>query len=445
MQEIAGLTKAIQDARSAYQSAVRRVQADQLLKAVDATEVAPRPLRDYESIRVIGMGKAAMAMAGVLEAQWEEKVAGGYVVVPSGYPSHFPDRLPAPRTIAVLEGGHPIPTEASQRAARRLLRTAADASSEELVVALISGGGSALAADFAGDITLADAQATYQLLLEGGVEIHETNAVRKHISRVGGGRLAQVAAPADVGALVVSDVVGDDVSTIASGPTVPDPTTYTDAIDVLRRHNLWSDAPRSIREHLLSGQRGEHAETLKAGQLNDSRVRTTLIGRVADATEAARSALEKRGYDARVAATDVTGEAREVATRHVRAIEQEDPFTALVWGGETTVTVQGEGRGGRNQELALAAALELESRSRPIVVLSGGTDGIDGPTDAAGAWATPRTAVTARRQGLDPRSYLDANDSYSFFKALGTLLMPGPTHTNVMDIHIALVRSTDQG
>ncbi len=430
------------DARALFEAAVRAVQADRIMAGVTAERLGSRPLEAYRRIVALGIGKAAMTMAGVLERQFADRQIEGAVVVPRAYPQMLPAHLPAPRRIAVLEGEHPVPGAGSLNAGARLLELAASCNEVDLLVALVSGGGPALPAAFADGISLADAQRTFELLLTSGADIHAMNAVRKHLSRLGGGQLARAAHPAEVAALVVSDVVGDDLATIASGPTAPDPATFDDAAQVLRDYGLWSDVPAAVRRHLEAGQRGERAETPKPGDPLFDTVRTTLIGTNRHALEAARAEAGRRGYAVRIAADDVTGEAREVGTAHaeaVRAVASGVP-TCLLWGGEPTVTVRGGGKGGRNQELALAAAIALEGAPERCLVLSGGTDGIDGPTDAAGAWATPRTARRARRQGLDPKSCLDNNDSYAFFDALGNLLRPGPTHTNVMDLHVALVQ-----
>ncbi|HKL87423.1 MAG TPA: MOFRL family protein, partial [Salinibacter sp.] len=293
-------------------------------------------------------------------------------------------------------------------------------------------------------LDLADLKTVYHRLMEAGVPIHPANVVRKHLTQVGGGQLAQAAEPADVGALVVSDVPGDDMSVIASGPTVPDSSTYQDAMQVLYRYGLWHDVPASVREHLAAGARGRRAETPDADHSCFDATRSTLVGSNAMALEAARAAAQERGYQVRSVTTDVEGEARSVGARHVQDMlgESVNEPTCWLWGGETTVTVTGDGKGGRNQELALGAALELGGTDQDAVLLSGGTDGIDGPTDAAGAWATPATAQRARSAGRDPEEHLADNDAYSFFDALDHLLRPGPTHTNVMDVQVGLVRPT---
>jgi hydroxypyruvate reductase len=242
-------------------------------------------------------------------------------------------------------------------------------------------------------------------------------------------------------------VVGDDLSVIASGPTVPDPTTFADAARVLRARGPWDAVPERVRRHVEAGVAGEIAETVKPGAERAARASTVLAGGNRDALAAAGAEAARRGYAVRVVSDRLVGEARDAGTAIARAaldmalgMGRDAVPVCLLWGGETTVTVRGAGRGGRNQELALAAALALDGAAADVVVLSGGTDGVDGPTDAAGAWATPATAARARAAGLDPRAALDANDSHTLFRALGALVVTGPTHTNVMDVQVALVR-----
>ncbi len=430
----------VADAQAIFRAAVRGAQADVLLTQTPWTTWAPKSLDQYRRVVVAGMGKAAMAMAGMVEQQLGERVAEGAVVVPHGHTQTPPPHCPPPRRIEVLEAGHPVPDEHSVRAARHILSLAEACADHDLLLVLISGGGSSLCADFEPPVTLADAQCTFRLLLESGADIHQINTVRKHLSRIGGGRLAQAAAPADVLALVISDVVGDDLSVIASGPTVPDPTTFAEAIAVLRRYDLWHRVPASVRVRLEAGVTDPSLETPKPADPRFARVVTRLIGTNRRALEAAADEARQRGYSVRIVTDRLTGEAREVAVRLVTALREgrEDRPVCLLWGGETTVTVRGSGRGGRNQELALAAALAMDGWEAEAVLLSGGTDGRDGPTDAAGAWATPDTASRARTCGMDPQAYLDNNDAYTFFKALDQLLFTGPTHTNVMDVQVGL-------
>jgi hydroxypyruvate reductase len=431
----------VADARALFRAAIRRVQADRLIPDAMPADWAPRPLSDYEHIRVAGMGKAAMAMAGVLEARLPDRIADGTVVVPEGYPDTYPDRLPAPTTIRVMDGGHPLPTAASARAGRRLLETAEGVGKEDLLLVPVSGGGTALASLPVDALDVDDLKTTYHRLLTAGVPIQPANVVRKHLTQVGGGQLARAAHPGHVAGIVVSDVVGDALSTIASGPTVPDPSTYEEAMQVLYRAGLWHEVPAPIREHLAAGARERRPETPDASEPCFETTQTTLLGSNEHALAAARAAAEEQGYDVRTVTSGVEGAAREVGRAHAEELlaEPVDEPTCWVWGGETTVTVTGDGTGGRNQEVALGAALALDGQDATAVLLSGGTDGIDGPTDAAGAWATPDTAAAARDAGYDPQAHLDANDAYPLFDALDQLLRPGPTHTNVMDVQIGLV------
>lgn len=428
------------DAHALFAAAVRRVQADRLLSDDSAVWV-DQSLEAFGEVRVAGMGKAAMAMAGVMEDRHPGAVDDGVVVVPAGYVDAYPDRLPEPTTVRVMEGGHPLPTDESVRAGRCLLEQAEAVGEGDLLVALVSGGGTALSTLPVDGVDVADLKMVYHALMTAGVPIGPANAVRKHLTKVGGGQLTQAAAPATVSGRAVSDVVGDDMSVIASGPTVPDPSTYKEALQVLYRNGLWHDVPTPVRDHLADGARGRRPETPGPDAPCFETAHTTLAGRNSMALAAARDAAQERGYQVRVLATDVEGEARTVGRGHVEemlASPVEEP-TCWLWGGETTVTVTGEGTGGRNQEVALGAALALENVPLDAVLLSGGTDGIDGPTDAAGAWATPSTVEQAQAAGVDPEAHLSANNAYPLFAEIGHLLRPGPTHTNVMDVQVGLV------
>ena len=430
----------VDDARAIFAAAVDAVQADRLL-AGDVWTPGGRDVSTYGRLYLVGMGKAALAMAAVMEETLRDAIVEGMVVVPRGYADSLPDRFTYPRLVEVIEGGHPVPDHESVRAARRALELAGQCDEDDLLIVLISGGGSALCADYAGEITLDDAATAHRLLLASGADIRRINAVRKHVSRIGGGRLAAAAAPGDVVSLVISDVVGDDLSVIASGPTVGDPTTFEDARQVMDAAGIWSQMPLSVRQVIDDGLAGRSKETLKPDDERLRRVANWLVGSNAVALEAAREEAARRGYDTPILGAAVTGEAREVGRDLVAfAIESPDDRPKCVLaGGETTVTLRGTGRGGRNQEAALAAAVAMDGAEVDIVFLSGGTDGIDGPTDAAGAWATPATVGAGRRKGLDAQAHLANNDSYAFFRDVGGHLKTGPTHTNVMDLQIILV------
>ena len=435
------LDTTVADARAIFRAAVRRVQADRLLNSTDPDAWGPRPLDNYDEIHVAGLGKAAMAMVGVVEKALGSAVTNGCAIVPEGYPEHFPEPCPAPAVGTVLEGGHPLPTQESVRGARRILKQADATGTDELLLVLVSGGGTALSTLPADDLELEDLKRVYHQMLTAGVDVHQMNTVRKHLTRVGGGQLARAASPAAVGSLIVSDVVGNDMSVIASGPTVPDPTTYEEAMRVLYAHDLWHSVPAPIRTHLTEGARDGHPETPGPDAECFAQTNNTLLGTNRTALDAAQEAATARGYEVQRVSEGVEGEARSVGTNHAETMLDADPTvpTCWLWGGETTVTVTGDGKGGRNQEVALGGALALQHADAPAVLLSGGTDGIDGPTDAAGAWATPSTATDARDAGCDPETHLEANDAYPLFDAIDQLLHTGPTHTNVMDVHVGLV------
>ncbi len=431
----------IDDARAIFLAAVQGVQADVLLDQVDWEELAVKPLDAYRRVVVAGMGKAAMAMAWEVEKKLGEHLTEGCVVVPKGYSETLPYPFKRPQKITVLEAGHPVPDETSEEAAHVLLDLASGCSAEDLLIVLISGGGSALTMAFAAGISLQDGQQTVEQLLRCGADIRDLNTVRKHLSLLGGGRLAQHGMPAETIALVISDVVGDDLSVIASGPTVGDPTTFEDAIRVLRTYNLWDTVPASVRAHLQAGKDDAALETPKPDNPLFKNVRTQLIGTNRDALQAACREAVSRQYQVKVHDEWVEGEARvagETLAQSMMHSDEEGPVCHL-WGGETTVTVKGKGMGGRNQELVLGSAFKIEGTNKRLLLLSGGTDGIDGPTDAAGAYATPLTLQHARQRKRDPQAYLDANDAYTFFLEMNALLKPGPTHTNVMDVVVGLV------
>ena len=361
----------------------------------------------------------------------------GLIVLPAG-------GAPGAVALPVIEAGHPLPSAGSVAAGQAALRLLHEAGEHDLVICLISGGGSALLTCPAPGISLADLQATTNRLLRSGATIAELNAVRKHLDRVKGGGLVRAANGATIVSLILSDVVGDPLDVIASGPTVADPTTYAEAWDVLARHGLLDTVPDAVKAHLQAGQRGERPETLKSGDARLARVHHVIVGSLRLAAAAVVDAAAARGWHARLLSTTVEGEAREVA-RLAAAVAQEVvrdgrpvPRPAcLVWGGETTVTVRGAGRGGRNQELALAAALALDGW--PVGVFTLATDGVDGPTAAAGAWADGTTVARARALGLDARQHLADNDAYPFFAALDDLVLTGPTGTNVNDLLVMLI------
>src|SRR5262245_53746 len=384
---------------------------------------------DLERLRrvvVLGCGKAGAAMARAVEGSLGDRVTEGFVVVKDGYGGPT-------RRIRLAEAGHPVPDARGQRAAQRLLELARGAAADDLVIVLISGGGSALTPAPAPPITLEEKQATMRLLLEAGATINELNAVRKHLSLLKGGQLARAAMPAEVLTLVLSDVIGDPLDVIASGPTAPDPSTFADALGVLAGRGLRDRLPPSILAHLEAGRRGEVAETPKPEDPLFGRVTSLVIGNNALVVDAAAARARQLGYEPQVLTRELQGEARVVARDLVARARRLPPAACLIAGGETTVTVRGRGRGGRCQEFALAAALALR-KDDDLVVLAGGTDGTDGPTDAAGAVVDATTAAGEH----DAQRALADNDAHSYLAAAGDLLVTGPTQTNLLDVYLLL-------
>jgi hydroxypyruvate reductase len=382
--------------------------------------------------RVVGAGKAAARMAGACERILGAANVFGEVIVADGC------AVPL-ASIRVSEAGHPLPDRRGEEATRRITALLTERRSGG-TLCLVSGGASSLLVQPHPPVTLADKIRTTQLLLDSGAAISEINCVRKHLSTVKGGGIARLIAGAIVG-LVISDVIGDDIATIGSGPTAPDPTTFADAWDALDRYALTSRVPSTVAQLLRRGAAGETAETLKPDTPDARRCRNFVIGNNRLALEAAAREATARGWNSQVDDRPVTGDTSVAARRwanRLREIAESHPHQplCLVAGGETTVTVRGSGRGGRNQEFALAMAPALADA--PITVLSAGTDGVDGPTDAAGAFVDGATMRHARSEGLDVDRTLAGNDSYGFFSHLGDLLLCGPTGTNVMDIKIAL-------
>jgi glycerate 2-kinase len=395
-------------------------------------------LSSFRRVFVIGAGKAGAVMAQAVERLLGRGIDSGLISVKYGY-------LAKLRRIELNECGHPVPDAAGVRGAERIAAIAEAASEGELVICLISGGASALMPSPAPPITLEEKQATTKLLLASGANIHEINAVRKHISRLKGGQLARLASPATVLALLLSDVIGDDLDVIGSGPTAPDASTFSTAWAVLEKYGLVEKAPQAVRERIERGLRGEITDTPKLSDRVFRRVQNLVVGSNALAVEAAAAKARELGLRPLVLSTRIEGETRDVARMHA-AIAREaaasgrpvKPPLCLISGGETTVTLRGDGLGGRNQEFVLAAAIDLAG-SGDTVVLSGGTDGTDGPTDAAGALADGQTVSRAQARGMDPAKFLANNDSYHFFEPLGDLLKTGPTNTNVMDVRLLLV------
>ena len=409
------------------------------LAAVDPQRLVTQALREPSlagelpsPVHVLAVGKASAAMARAYLAA--RPVAGGLVI--------GPDEVEGPAPLRWIRGSHPIPDEHSVAAGREALALAWSLSGADELHVLLSGGASALMAAPAEGVTLEDKREVTRRLLEASANITELNCVRKHLSAVKGGQLA-AATRARVTTLALSDVVGDDPAVIGSGPTVPDPTTFTHALEVIDRCAPRASYPARAIERFVAGARGALPETPKPGHPAFARAAYRVIGSRMNAARAAADAARARGYDTMVLDDAVIGEARETATRWVETVAARAASVTTPWcivsTGETTVSVRGPGRGGRNQEFALAVVPVLAALARPAVVASVGTDGVDGPTDAAGAIADSTTAARASARALDAMRYLEANDSWSFFDALGDLMRTGPTGTNVGDLQIALV------
>ncbi len=392
-------------------------------------------------IFVVGLGKAAYPMTRALVDTLRERISGGVVVTKYG---HAPDG-PLAGTITIHEAGHPVPDENGVAGAGEAVELLGKADRETLVVCLISGGGSALFVAPSEGLSLDDKQTMTRILLKGGADIMELNTVRKHLSRVKAGRLAEAAYPARVISLILSDVIGDPIDFIASGPTAPDTTTFAEALAIVTRYDKTGEMPPNVMRILREGAEGKIPDTPKAGNPLFDRVENIIIGSNRIATEAARAKALTLGYEPLVLTTELQGEARDAAGwLYGQVLESQSCLASgrkkicIIAGGETTVTVQGKGLGGRNTEMALAFAMAIEGTSG-ITFLSAGTDGTDGPTDAAGAVVDGQTIPKARSLGLDPRVFLDNNDSYHFFEKSGGLFKTGPTGTNVMDLQVILI------
>ncbi len=400
-------------------------------------------LNAFRRVILIGAGKAAATMARGVEDILGNSLDRGLVIVKYGHTGTL-------RLVEQIEAGHPIPDAAGRAGTERILDMARNADERTLVICLLSGGGSALLVAPLPGIALNDKQLTTELLLKAGANIHELNAVRKHLSAVKGGRLARTAFPATVLTLILSDVIGDRIDVIASGPTVPDTSTFSDVARVVDKYGLWTKLPSQVAAFFERGIAGQEEETAKSGEACFLKTRNVIVGGIVQALAAARERATVLDCATEIVSADIQGEACNAAHSLARtACKVRDSLRAgerrcLLFGGETTVTVRGTGKGGRNQELALAFAREIAG-TKGITLLSAGTDGTDGPTDAAGAVVDGNTVVRAREKGVHPEAYLVDNDSYTFFSKIDSLtggshhLITGPTGTNVMDLQILLI------
>jgi len=396
-------------------------------------------LTKINRVFVIGAGKASAPMAAAVEEILGDRITSGIVNVKYGHTARL-------SKIGLVEAGHPVPDEKGGKGAQDILDLVKTAEKQDLVICLISGGGSALLPLSSEGLTLKDKQDTTNVLLACGATIHEINAIRKHLSRVKGGQLAAAAYPAAIVSLMLSDVVGDDLDVIASGPTVPDSSTFQDCMDIINKYNIENKLPSAVVHRMKAGLSGKIPETPKSGNPAFQNTQNLIIGSNFESVSAAKQKAETLGYSTLILSSMIQGETRDIAQLH-GALAREilktgNPIAkpaCILSGGETTVSIRGNGLGGRNQEFVLAAAIDITGHDH-IVVLSAGTDGNDGPTDAAGATADSFTLNRAKELNLDPRKYLSNNDSYHFFEALDDLFKTGPTNTNVMDLRIVLVK-----
>lgn len=424
------------DLEAIFSAALQAVSPDEAVRRQERRIIEYSEKARTGRVVVVGFGKASCPMVLAVENILGDRITGGAVITKYGHCDHSSKRL------RIFEGGHPIPDENGMRGAEEIVRILRDAGEDTLVICLISGGGSALLVSPCEGISLSEKQAVTGQLLKAGADIHELNTVRKHLSNVKGGRLAEIAYPARVLSLILSDVIGDNLDIIASGPTAPDESTYTNSLGVLEKYNLIRSAPEAVISLIRRGVDGAVADTPKSGNPVFKRVENIIVGSNRLAIEAARAKAESLGFAVEILTTALTGEATEaagwLAAAAQKRISKDTKPLCLISGGETTVTVRGNGLGGRNTELALAFAQKIAKTDR-ISLLSAGTDGSDGPTDAAGAVVDGRTVPEASSRGLDAWDYLSRNDSYSFFKETGELLITGPTGTNVMDIQIIII------
>jgi hydroxypyruvate reductase len=393
--------------------------------------------REIGKLIILGVGKAAGAMADAVEQELREWISGGLVVTKKGY------GLPL-EYLRSIEAGHPIPDQAGMKASQTFINMVTPLQEKDLLILLLSGGASALLPDST-DIPLPEVQEIFSMLLRSGADIREMNTVRKHLSSIKGGNLARLAWPARVFTFILSDVVGDPLDVIGSGPTVPDPTTYADAYSILEKYDIWTGAGDAVKNWLRSGMEGVIPETPKPGDPVFDRVENMLIGNNSMALRAAADKARQMGYHVELRQEPMQGEARTLAAELATDfLTYKGPRPAcIIMGGETTVTVTGNGKGGRNQELALAIldawmVMGIGPEKLPTV-LCAGTDGTDGPTEAAGAFADDNLMAIALGMDMDPHEYLANNDSYAYLEAAGAQLFTGPTFTNVADMMVVLM------
>lgn len=410
-----------------------------VLKVVNGVKIVKKiDLKKINRIFLVGAGKGTAPMAKAIEKTLGARLEKGIISVKTGHGLKL-------KKTSVLEAGHPVPDSGGVAAAKKVRTLLSNTEPGDLVFSLISGGGSALLPLPAQGLKLSEKQKVTKLLLECGATIHEVNGVRKHLSELKGGQMARLAMPAEVVNLMLSDVVGDDMDTIASGPFVPDRSTFEEAAVIFAKYKLMKKLPAAVRQHLKKGLTGQIPETPKKDDPAFTNVTNLIVGSNLICLKAAEAEAKKRGFTSLILSSTIEGETREVAGMHMAMAHEIlasghplKPPACLISGGETTVTIHGKGKGGRNQEFALAAAVGLDGLD-DVLIMSAGTDGTDGPTDAAGAIVTGQTCAKAAKAGLNPTWHLASNDAYPFFEKLGDLVRTGPTLTNVMDIRLVLV------
>jgi glycerate 2-kinase len=445
--------EALRDLETIYRDAICAVDPTSLIERlvkregrsliIDAQgDTLLEDLSDYDRVLVLGLGKASARMAGAMEALLGDALSEGLIITKYGHGLDL-------KKVRVLEAGHPVPDENSLEGARMIVRLAQEADKRTLILNLVSGGGSSLCCLPANGISMDDKAVTTKALLASGATIDEVNCIRKHLSKVKGGGLAKIAHPARLISLILSDVVGDRIDTIASGITAPDPTTFSDALAILEKYHIEDKIPAPVRDHLTSGAQGHIPETPKAGDPAFENSVNIILGNNELACRTALNRARMLGYDAQILTTTLTGEAR-LAGECLSGLANDigsgrsglKKPALLILGGETTVTMHGTGKGGRNQEMALAFACGLHkeySGTKNIFFLSAGTDGTDGPTDAAGAFVTPGLMEKMKRISADAEKHLEDNDAYHFFSQQDLLFKTGPTYTNVCDIQLLMV------
>ena len=423
-----------------YQAIKRFVhlQGNLLVVGMEGGPETKLDLAQFDRISLVGAGKATAPMAAAIEELFGERIRKGLINVKYGFTQEL-------AFTEITEAGHPVPDENGVKGTGKVLDFLQGAGQKDLIFSLISGGGSALLPFPVGNITLSDKQEITRELLACGASIDEINAVRKHMSSSKGGQMARAAFPATIINLMLSDVVGDKMDVIASGPFVPDSATFKDVLEIFNKYNL-KDIPPAIHDHMKAGLDGQISETPKENDKIFDRVFNFIVGSNILALEAASKTAKSLGYETLILSSMVEGETKEVARVHSamakEIVKTGRPIPApacIISGGETTVTIRGDGLGGRNQEFCLAACMDLVGLPPRVVILSGGTDGNDGPTDAAGALADPFTVTRGKDAGMEAAEFLKRNDAYHFFEKTGDLLMTGPTNTNVMDVRLVLV------